>query len=166
MKTPFATAAVLAACILKLEAQIINTSGTPTSCGEHTCCIPECLLTWTDSNGCVQGQAEVGGACSNAFSANTDTMDSGVDICDGSGAFFCTTDGGVKVIYVANRDNVVSAALWPATYPECTLSGQCAGCDEKQSSCQDPVIIGTSTDHNCAAFAGLLTSSNVNLVPC
>lgn len=164
MKASFAIVAVFAACIYKASAISINTAAVPTSCGTNTCCIPSCELNWEDTNGC-NGQAETGGACSIAFSPASDTSDTGVDICNGAGAFFCYTDAGVKVVYVANRGNTISAALFPAVYNECTLSGQCAPC-QPQGSCQDAVTIGTSATHSCSAFDALLTSSGVNLTPC
>lgn len=88
-----------------------------------------------------------------------------MDICDGSGAFFCDTDGGARAIFVVNRGDTVSAALFPAVYDECTLSGQCAGCD-LQDSCQDAVSIGTPTEHSCSALNALLASSGANLQQC
>lgn len=165
MKASSAIAVVFAVSIYKASAtSLINTRGVATSCGQNTCCIPSCLLNWSDGNGC-DGQAETASACSGAFTAASSTTDTGVDICDGSGAFFCGTTGGGRAVFVANDGNVISAVLFPAVYNECTLSGQCAGC-EQQASCQDAVTIGTSTEHNCAAFNSLLTSSGVNLKQC
>lgn len=88
-----------------------------------------------------------------------------MDICDGAGAFFCTTNAGFRVVYVVNRDDEVSAALWPSSYDECTLSGQCSPCGT-QASCADPVAIGTQSSHNCKDFADLLSGSGVTLKQC
>ena len=165
MKASFAIAAVFAARIYKATAQAeINTSGTPSSCGNTSCCIPECILNWTDSEGC-DGQASIAGSCSNAFFAADDTSDTGVDICNGAGAFFCATSAGGRAIFVANTENVVSAALFPATYTECNLGQQCAGC-ATEGGCEAPVAIGTSTTHSCSAFNALLASSGVSLATC
>ncbi|PVH85450.1 hypothetical protein DL98DRAFT_583547 [Cadophora sp. DSE1049] len=148
MKTTHALAAVLAAILTGVNAKAsIRTTGTATGCGQSACCIPNCQLTWTDGNGCSDGIARGGGNCNGAFDGKTDE-DTGVDIFDGSGAFFCKHSDGGKIVYVVNRDDDLSAARFPATYDACTLSGQYAPCDS-QGSCQDPVSIGTAGDHTC-----------------
>ena len=77
--TPLTYLAVAASVRQTLASQI-RTLGTPSGCGQNTCCIPSCQLSdWSDSQGC-EGNADRAGNCNNAFLDANDSQDSGVDV--------------------------------------------------------------------------------------
>ena len=98
MQTSIAIIAAFFASVKSVKGAIINTQGVPTSCGTASCCIPDCQVSWNDSNGC-DGTGSSTGACNNVWNDAQTTRDSGVDICSGAGAFFCYTNGGSRVVF-------------------------------------------------------------------
>ncbi|CEJ89523.1 hypothetical protein VHEMI05364 [[Torrubiella] hemipterigena] len=131
-----------------------NSAGVPTSCGQNTCCIPACNVSWQDDKGC-NGRASFGGSCSNMYYSQQEKNDHTTDICGGARITACGYNGH-KLLFVVNGANELSAHVMPQHYDECTLSGQCKPCGVQGSCTDQAYYVGTVSpgQRSCEALTG------------